>query len=60
MNSSGVTGTGMVTLDGNSATVMIEATGLLAGAPHAQHFHIGALGHLPHRRARDDADGTAS
>jgi hypothetical protein len=56
VNSSGVTGTGMVTLDGNSATVMIEATGLLAGSPHAQHFHIGALGSCPSNGLEDDAD----
>ena len=56
VNSSGVTGTGMVTLDGNSATVMIEATGLLAGSPHAQHFHIGALGSCPSDGLEDDAD----
>jgi hypothetical protein len=56
VNSSGVTGTGMVTLDGNTATVMIEATGLLAGSPHAQHFHIGALGTCPSNGLEDDAD----
>jgi hypothetical protein len=57
VNSSGVTGTGMVTLDGNTATVMIEATGLLAGAPHAQHFHIAAQGTCPADGLADDADG---
>ncbi|RBY81369.1 hypothetical protein DQ239_01865 [Blastococcus sp. TF02-09] len=56
VNGSGVTGTGMVTLDGNTATVMIEATGLLAGAPHAQHFHIAALGSCPSNGLEDDAD----
>lgn len=57
VNGSGVTGTGMVTLDGNTATVMIEATGLLAGAPHAQHFHIGAEGTCPTNGLESDADG---
>lgn len=57
VNSSGVSGTGMVTLDGNTATVMIEASGLLAGAPHAQHFHIGAQGTCPSDGLEDDADG---
>ncbi len=57
LNQSGVTGTGMVTLDGNTATVMIEASGLLAGAPHAQHFHIGALGTCP--TDADNKDGDA-
>ncbi|MCZ2860905.1 hypothetical protein [Blastococcus sp. VKM Ac-2987] len=57
VNQSGVSGTGMVTLDGNTATVMVEATGLLAGSPHAQHFHIGALGECPTDDLSDDADG---
>jgi len=57
VNASGVTGTGMVTLDGNTATVMIEATGLLAGSPHAQHLHIGAMGTCPTNDLADDADG---
>lgn len=57
VNGSGVTGTGMVTLDGNTATVMIEASGLLAGAPHAQHFHIAAQGTCPSDGLEDDADG---
>lgn len=55
LNDSGVTGTGMVTLSGGQATVMIEASGLLAGSPHAQHFHIGAQGVCP--TAADDASG---
>jgi hypothetical protein len=57
VNMSGVSGTGMVTLDGNTATVMIEASGLLAGSPHAQHFHIGAMGECPSNDLSDDADG---
>jgi hypothetical protein len=60
LNQSGVTGTGMVTLDGNTATVMIEATGLLAGAPHAQHFHIGAQGTCPTDAANTDGDAFLS
>jgi hypothetical protein len=55
VNGSGVTGTGMVTLDGNTATVTIDASGLLAGAPHAQHFHFGAAGTCPTQA--DDANG---
>jgi len=57
VNGSGVDGTGMVTLDGNTVTVMIEASGLLAGSPHAQHFHIGAMGTCPSNDLSDDADG---
>ncbi len=60
LNQSGVTGTGMVTLEGNTATVMIEAQGLLANAPHAQHFHIGAEGTCPPEGTDDDGDGFLS
>ena len=60
LNDSGVDGTGMVTLDGNTATVMIEANGLLAGAPHAQHFHIGAEGTCPTGDVDEDGDGFLS
>ncbi|MGY1773250.1 hypothetical protein [Blastococcus sp. SYSU D00813] len=60
LNQSGVTGTGMVTLDGTTATVMIEASGLLAGAPHAQHFHIGAQGQCPTDADDTDGDGFVS
>jgi hypothetical protein len=55
VNGSGVSGTGMVTLDGTTATVTIDASGLLAGAPHAQHFHFGAQGACP--TGSEDADG---
>ncbi|WP_409330435.1 hypothetical protein [Trujillonella humicola] len=60
VNDSGVTGTGMVTIDGTTATVMIEASGLLAGAPHAQHFHIGAQGACPDGSEDADGDGFVS
>ena len=60
LNESGVSGTGMVTLEGDSATVMIEASGLLAGSPHAQHFHIGAEGTCPTGDADEDGDGFVS
>jgi hypothetical protein len=60
LNQSGVTGTGMVTLEGNQATVMIEASGLLAGSPHAQHFHIGAQGACPTDADDKDGDGFLS
>jgi hypothetical protein len=60
LNESGVTGTGMVTLDGTSATVTIEASGLVEGAPHAQHFHIGAQGACPTDADDTDGDGFVS
>jgi hypothetical protein len=60
LNESGVSGTGMVTLEGNQATVVIEASGLLANAPHAQHFHIGAQGTCPTDAEDADGDGFLS
>ncbi|WNV77715.1 hypothetical protein [Geodermatophilus sp. DSM 44513] len=60
LNQSGVSGTGMVTLSGDQATVVIEASGLLAGAPHAQHFHIGAQGTCPTDADDKDGDGFLS
>ena len=60
LNESGVSGTSMVTLDGNQVTVMVEASGLLEGAPHAQHFHIGAEGTCPPAETDDDGDGFLS
>ncbi|MGY1722310.1 hypothetical protein [Blastococcus sp. SYSU DS0533] len=60
LDQSGVQGTGMVTLDGNTATVMMEATGLLAGSPHAQHVHIGAQGECPTDADDENGDGFVS
>ena len=60
LNESGVDGTGMVTLEGNTATVMIKASGLLAGSPHAQHFHIGGQGACPTGSEDTDGDGFLS
>lgn len=40
-------GTAMVELKGNQATVTIKTQGLLANAPHAQHFHIAGKGICP-------------
>jgi hypothetical protein len=60
LNQSGVTGVGMVTLDGTTATVQIDASGLLAGAPHAQHFHFGAAGTCPTDAADTNGDGFLS
>ncbi|MEV7081908.1 hypothetical protein AB0N88_25770 [Streptomyces sp. NPDC093516] len=44
-----VTGSGTATvhLEGNKARVTLEHSGLLAGAPHAQHFHLDAKGVCP-------------
>ncbi len=60
LNDSGASGTGMVTFDGDQATVTIEASGLLAGSPHAQHVHLGAQGTCPTPDADTDGDGIVS
>jgi hypothetical protein len=43
----GATGGGTVTLNGNVATVSVEANGLLNGQPHAMHIHAGGKGVCP-------------
>jgi hypothetical protein len=40
LNSSGASGTLTITLQGDQATVHEHVTGLVAGQPHAQHFHF--------------------
>ncbi|MGH8215758.1 MAG: hypothetical protein ACREPZ_08700, partial [Rhodanobacteraceae bacterium] len=39
LNGSGVTGTAALTLDGDTLTVHIMASGLQPGESHAQHIH---------------------
>lgn len=39
LNNSGVSGMAHLTLDGDELTVIIDATGLEADKPHAQHIH---------------------
>jgi hypothetical protein len=41
------TGSGTVTLNGNVATVTLDASGLLGGSPHAMHIHAGGKGACP-------------
>ncbi|MFD3682702.1 hypothetical protein [Streptomyces sp. NPDC058613] len=53
-------GTAMVHLKGNQATVTIKTQGLLADAPHAQHFHIGAKGQCPPASAAKKHNGQLS
>lgn len=57
-----VTGSGMakVHLQGNEVSVKIKVRGLLAGAPHAQHFHIGAKGQCPPASAAKKHNGKLS
>ncbi|MFG2595911.1 hypothetical protein [Streptomyces sp. NPDC048462] len=40
-------GTARIRLEGNKATVTVDAKGLLAGVPHAQHIHIDGQGRCP-------------
>ncbi|MCZ4125574.1 LPXTG cell wall anchor domain-containing protein [Streptomyces sp. H39-S7] len=40
-------GTASIELEGNEATVTINASGLLGGVPHAQHIHIDGMGRCP-------------
>ncbi|MFD6417758.1 hypothetical protein [Streptomyces sp. NPDC060194] len=60
LNSSGASGTALVSLDGTKLTVKIEADGLVPGQPHAQHIHGSTDGHdfrCPDASADKDGDG---
>ena len=58
LNNSGVTGTATVTVSGNKLDASIDATGLLADAPHAAHIHFGATAlHECPTQAADGGDG---
>lgn len=59
LNQSGVSGTAWVTLDGNEVTVKMENTGLLAGAPHAQHIHVGGMNSCPEADATGNGEDGA-
>ena len=58
LNNSGVVGTATVTVTGNKLDASIDATGLLAGSPHAAHIHFGetALHECP-TQANDGGNG---
>ncbi len=47
LNDSGVSGTAMGVLDGNELNITVQAEGLLADSPHAQHIHIGGENSCP-------------
>ena len=58
LNNSGVTGTSTVTVNGNKLDASIDATGLLANAPHAAHIHFGVTAqHECPTQAADGGDG---
>ncbi len=61
LNNSGVSGTATVTVSGNKLNASIDATGLLANAPHAAHIHFGATAlHECPTQAADGGDGQLS
>ena len=65
LNNSGASGTLMLTLSGDQATVTEHATGLAAtfsgsAYPHVQHIHIGAKGTCPTAAADTNGDGVIS
>ncbi|USQ75894.1 CHRD domain-containing protein [Ornithinimicrobium cryptoxanthini] len=47
LNDSGASGTAWGMLEGNELHVILETQGLLDGAPHAQHIHIGGMNMCP-------------
>ncbi|WP_334173778.1 hypothetical protein [Sinomonas sp.] len=65
INGSNASGTAMITLNGNQATVTENVTGLAATFggkpyPHVQHIHIGAKGQCPGPSADTSGDGVIS
>ena len=60
LNGSGASGTAMIQVSGNQATVTVDITGESAGAPHAQHVHIGGQGVCPTAAEDTDGDGLVS
>lgn len=52
LNDSGAGGKAMVWVKGDDIKVELKTTGMLAGAPHAQHIHIGGLGTCPASNAK--------
>jgi hypothetical protein len=65
LNSSGATGEAWIEVDGTTATVMLNASGLAAEFdgnpyPHVQHIHIGAQGLCPSPSADTSGDGIIS
>ncbi len=60
VNQAGASGTATVTISDNQATVEIQTQGLAAGAPHAQHVHIGGQGVCPTSAADTDGSGAIS
>lgn len=47
LNDSGASGTAWAKVTGNQVEIKLDTKGLLAGAPHAQHIHIGGTNSCP-------------
>lgn len=47
LNDSGASGTAWAMLEGHELRILLETDGLLDGAPHAQHIHIGGQNQCP-------------
>lgn len=47
LNDSGASGTAWAKVDGDQVHIKLDTQGLLEGAPHAQHIHIGGEGTCP-------------
>lgn len=60
LNGSGASGSAWVIVEGDQATVKINGSGFVAGAPHAQHIHIGGRNECPTMAADDNGDGVVS
>ncbi len=65
INGSNATGTVMITVNGNQATVTEKVSGLAATFggkpyPHVQHIHVGAKGTCPDMSADTNKDGVIS
>ncbi len=65
INGSNATGTVMISLNGNQATITEKVSGLAATFsgkpyPHVQHIHIGAKGTCPDMSADTNKDGVIS
>ncbi len=57
LNNSGASGSAMAMVDGSAVHVTVQANGVLAGAPHAQHIHFGAEARHECPTMAEDKDG---
>jgi serine/threonine protein kinase len=54
------TGSAVIKLSGNAATMTVDTNGLLGGAPHAMHIHAGGQGRCPTAQAAHQHNGRLS